>query len=184
MKMFGITGWKNSGKTTLVVQLVKVFTERGYRVTTIKHAHHAFDIDQPGKDSYQHRQAGASEVLIVSSQRWALLHEIKLHEIKLHELDTPSQNVPQSEPTLKELLEKLSPADLVLVEGFKNEAHPKLMVVRSEINLQPLPPSAQTVVAIASNDAIDPKQYGCDGPLLNLNDVNNIADFIANYCQL
>lgn len=172
MKVFGVTGWRNSGKTTLVVNLVKILTARGYRVTTIKHAHHAFDIDKPGKDSFQHREAGASEVMIVSNQRWALLHELQ------------TANNREQEPSLDEALSKLSPCDLVLVEGFKQSSHPKIAVVRPEINSEPLPDNAPNIIAVASNKTIDAKKYNCNGPVLPLDNVEEIADFIEQHCQL
>ena len=108
--VFGITGWKNSGKTTLVVRLVEEFTARGFRVSTVKHAHHAFDIDREGTDSHRHRVAGASEVALVSGRRWALMHELR----------------DDDEPALGEILARLSPCDLVLIEGYKREAHAKI----------------------------------------------------------
>lgn len=167
MKVFGITGWKNSGKTTLVVNIVKALSERGYRVATIKHAHHAFDIDQPGKDSFLHRDAGATEVLVASGKRWALMHELR----------------DDSEPSLAELLEKLSPADIVIVEGFKRSPHPKLAVIRPEHNAELLPDAAP-LVAIASDKSIDPVLYGCDGPVFGLHDVTAIVNYIIEYCEL
>ena len=116
MKIFGIVGWKNSGKTTLVVGLVKELSARGHRVSTIKHAHHAFDVDQPGKDSFLHREAGAKEVMISSAGRWALMHENR---------DAP-------EPDLDALLSHMSDVDIVLVEGFKKGSHEKLEIRLSE----------------------------------------------------
>src|ERR1700743_932613 len=114
MKILGIVGWSGSGKTTLITRLIPVLRARGVRVTTLKHAHHAFDVDQPGKDSYEHRKAGASEVIVSSSRRWAPLHEVGGGHVA---------PVPQ-------LLRRLSPCDLVLIEGYKSERHPKLEVFR------------------------------------------------------
>src|SRR5690242_4506755 len=114
MRIFGLAGWSGSGKTTLMAALLPELVSRGLTVSTVKHAHHAFDIDQPGKDSWRHRQAGAREVMIASNRRWALMHELR---------DEP-------EPTLDELLRRLSPVDLVLVEGYKGHSHPKLEVYR------------------------------------------------------
>jgi len=167
MKVFGITGWKNSGKTTLVTGIVKLLSERGFSVATIKHAHHAFDIDHPGKDSYQHRAAGAQQVIVTSKQRWALMHELSSGD----------------EPTLEELLSKLTPVDIVIVEGFKRCHHPKLAVIRPDHNPEPLPDESP-LVAIASDQSIDPKIYGCDGPLFSLNQIDSIVDFIVEYCSL
>lgn len=166
-KVFGITGWKNSGKTGLVVSLVAQLKARGYRVATIKHAHHTFDVDQPGKDSYRHREAGAEQVLIASRQRWALLHELS----------------DQPEPTLAQLLDKLTPVDIVLVEGFKASPHPKLAVIRPQHNPEPLP-DAEPLVAIASDDPVNPADYGCNGPRFALDDTGAICDFIVDYCKL
>ena len=114
MRIIGLAGWSGSGKTTLVTAVIPVLVKRGLKVATVKHAHHEFDIDQPGKDSWLHRQAGASEVAIVSSRRWALVHELGA----------------APEPPLTDILQKLSPVDLVIIEGFKRHAHPKLEVYR------------------------------------------------------
>ncbi|TQV84700.1 molybdopterin-guanine dinucleotide biosynthesis protein B [Exilibacterium tricleocarpae] len=168
MKVFGITGWKNSGKTTLVADLVTRFRQRGLSVSTVKHAHHNFDIDKPGTDSYKHRQAGAKEVLISSANRWALMHE----------------TVGDREPELEALLARLSPVDLVLVEGFKRSDHPKLQVIRAGNNTEPLPASAQPLVAIVSDGDLNPSDYNCKGPLLPLEDTQKIADFILAYSGL
>ncbi|WP_069298753.1 molybdopterin-guanine dinucleotide biosynthesis protein B [Neptunicoccus sediminis] len=157
MKVFGITGWKNTGKTSLVERLVANFTARGLVVSTVKHAHHNFDVDQEGRDSYRHRESGAREVLLCSGTRWALMHELR---------DTP-------EPPLRELLTKLSPVDLVLVEGFKTEDHAKLECHRQETGKTLLAPNDPTIVAVASDAAPD---VSC--PLLDLDDTDKIADFI------
>jgi molybdopterin-guanine dinucleotide biosynthesis protein MobB len=173
MKVFGVTGWKNSGKTTLVVKLVECLTARGYQVSTLKHAHHHFDIDHQGTDSFRHREAGAAEVLVASEKRWALVHEVKTHEAGQYE-ETP----------LQEFIAKMKPVDLLLVEGFKQEDFAKLMVVRPEHNIEPLPADVTNLVAIASNTNIDKAAYKVEGPLLDLNNVDVIADFVVEYCQL
>ena len=158
-KVFGIVGWKNSGKTTLVEALLGELSARGYRVSTIKHAHHAFDIDVPGKDSYRHREAGAGEVLVASGQRWALMHELRGGE----------------EPRLEDLLRHLSPCDLVLVEGFKRDAHPKIEVLRTLGPDGRIADSDGMVCAIATEN---PAICGAH-PALPLNDIGAIADFIC-----
>ncbi|BFM14659.1 molybdopterin-guanine dinucleotide biosynthesis protein B [Maricurvus nonylphenolicus] len=168
MKVFGITGWKNSGKTTLVADLVNHLSGRGLKVSTIKHAHCNFDIDKPGTDSFKHREAGAQQVLLASSNRWALMHELRNDQ----------------EPELDELLQHLEPVDLVIVEGFKMGDQPKIQVVRPQNNTERLPEDAQPIVAIASDEQVEPADYGCSGPLLPLNDIPAIADFILGYCDL
>ena len=164
MKVFGLAGWSGSGKTTLAVRLIPALIERGLTVSTVKHAHHAFDVDQPGKDSYEHRQAGASEVLVGSAKRWALIHE--------------HRGAP--EPMLGELLEKLSPVDLVLVEGFKRENHPKLEIWRRALGKPLRAPEDPHVVAVASDGPVPET----DRPVLPLDDVEAIADFIVEACGL
>jgi len=169
VKVFGITGWKNSGKTTLVSELVSWFGERGLKVSTIKHAHCNFDIDKTGSDSFKHREAGANEVLIASQGRWALMHELR----------------DEKEPELEDLLQHLQPVDLVLVEGFKMGDQPKIQVVRPENNTEVLPAEAQPIVAIASDSAaVMPSDYECGGPLLPLNDIAAVGQFIADHCGL
>lgn len=158
MKLYGIVGWKNAGKTGLMVRLVTEFTSRGLTVSTLKHAHHNFDVDQPGKDSFRHRDAGAQEVLLSSGHRWALMHELRGAE----------------EPALETLLSKLSPVDLVLVEGFKRDAHPKIEAFRVETGNDPLAPGDPSIRAVASDSEIS---VPC--PLFDLNDTLGIADFIA-----
>lgn len=167
-KVFGITGWKNSGKTTLVSELVRWFCKHGVKVSTIKHAHCDFDIDRPGTDSFKHREAGAQQVLLASSHRWALMNELRN----------------QQEQELEDLLEKLDPVDLVLVEGFKMGDQPKIQVVRPSNNTERLSSEAQPIVAIASDETISPADYGCSGPLLALDNINGIGLFISEYCQL
>lgn len=158
--VFGVTGWKNSGKTTLVVRLVAEFTRRGLRVSTVKHAHHAFDIDQPATDSYRHREAGASEVLLVSGHRWALMHELRDEE----------------EPPIAAMLARLSPCDLILVEGYKRGGHPKIEVRRQAgRKAEPLAPQDPSILAIAADHDTD----SGDLPLFHLDDATAIADFIC-----
>jgi len=160
MEIFGVVGWKNSGKTGLMERLVAEITGRGFRVSTIKHAHHAFDIDHPGKDSHRHREAGASEVLLASSKRWALMAELR---------DAP-------EPTLTELLAHLTPVDLVLIEGYKRDIHKKIETHRA-VNASPLIASDDpTILALAS----DTQHAGFDRPVLHLDATKDIADFILN----
>src|SRR5437667_7995384 len=134
MRIIGLAGWSGSGKTTLLAKVIPRLVVRGLKVSTLKHAHHGFDVDQPGKDSHTHRAAGATEVLVSSANRWALMHELR----------------GEDEMTLDTLLEKLSPVDLVLVEGFKREAHPKLEVYRASVGKPPLHPGDPNIVAVAS----------------------------------
>ena len=163
MKLFGITGWKNSGKTHLMERLVAEFKNRSLSVSTIKNAHHGFDVDQPGKDSFRHRQAGAQEVLVASEKRWVLMHE----------------NYNELQPTLTDLIKKLSKVDLVLVEGFKQDKHPKIEVVRKERDRDLIANSDPTILALAT-DAKIPIDKTC----LDLNDTIGIANFIGDYLEL
>ncbi len=156
-KVYGVVGWKNSGKTGLMERLVQEITGRGLTVSTIKHAHHSFDVDQPGKDSHRHRVAGASEVLLSSGARWALMSELR----------------EKDEPPLSELLEKLAPVDLVLIEGYKRDTHPKVEAHRAVTGNALLAPADPSVRAIASDTALD-----IDRPVMDLNDTKAIADFI------
>ena len=158
MKLWGIAGWKNSGKTGLMERLVAEFTARGLRVSTVKHAHHSFDVDHPGKDSYRHRAAGAAQVMLSSGKRWALMTEL--------------QGAP--EPPLADLLAQLAPVDLVLVEGFKRESHPKIEAHRAATGQGLLAPNDPTIRAVASDSAPE-----IDRPVLDLDDTKGIADFIA-----
>ena len=163
MKVFGIAGYSGSGKTTLLEKLIPQLTARGLKVSVIKHAHHGFDIDRPGKDSYRHREAGASEVLLSCNDRWALMHERR----------------DEGEISLDELISRLAPCDLVLIEGFKQEPVPKLEVYRPENGKPPLFPERNDIVALATDDEITTTL-----PKLPLNDVSAIADFVMNYLQL
>ncbi len=153
-RIFGVTGWKNAGKTTLVERLVVEFVRRGWRVSTIKHAHHDVDIDQPGRDSFRHRQAGASEVAVVGGRRYAIMRE-------------------QIEPTLAEVLARLAPADLILIEGYKCEPHEKIEVRVGDV--ESLAARDPAIVAIAS----DVRPSGTDLPWFGRDDIASIADFIA-----
>ncbi len=158
MRVFGLAGWSGSGKTTLAARLIPEFVRRGVRVSTIKHAHHAFDVDQPGKDSYAHRMAGASEVLVSSANRFALMHELR--------------GAP--ELTLDQLLARLAPVDLVLVEGFKRDRHEKIEIHRPSVGKPLLAPEDPQIVAVAS----DAPLTGLKVPLLPIDDARAIADFI------
>ena len=164
MKIFGLAGWSGSGKTTMLTRLLPALIERGVSVSTIKHAHHDFDIDQPGKDSYRHRMAGATEVLISSAHRWALMHELR---------GTP-------EPNLPALLARLSPVDLVLVEGFKHDPYDKLEVYRESVGKPLLAKADPHIVAVASDGPI----AGLKLPRLDIDDTGTIVDFILRHCGL
>ena len=164
MKFFGLVGWSGSGKTTLLVKLLPELIGRGLAVSTMKHTHHNVDIDQPGKDSFEHRRAGASEVLITGSKRWALLHE----------------NRDQAEPSMDELLGRLSEVDLVLIEGFKGHRHDKLEVFRPAVGKAMLAADDPTIVAVAS----DADLGDIGRPVIDLDDVDAVADFIVGHCRL
>jgi molybdopterin-guanine dinucleotide biosynthesis protein B len=157
MRVFGVVGWKNAGKTGLMERLVTEITGRGFTVSTVKHAHHTFDVDHAGKDSYRHRVAGAQEVLLASRNRYALMHELRTED----------------EPTLTELLSKLAPVDLVLIEGYKRDAHPKVEAFRAETNNPLIANDDPTICAVASDTPMD-----LDRPVFDLNDTVSVADFI------
>lgn len=157
MRVYGVTGWKNAGKTGLMERLVAEITGRGFTVSTVKHAHHSFDVDQPGRDSYRHRMAGASEVLLASGQRIALMQELR----------------GAAEPSLDTLLARLSPVDLVLIEGYKREAHPKIEAFRAEPGNPLIATDNDTIRAVASDTPLT-----LDRPVFDLNDTPRIADFI------
>lgn len=163
MKIFGFAGYSGSGKTTLIEQLIPLFVQRGLKVSLIKHAHHTFDVDQPGKDSFRHRHAGCTEVLVTSSRRWALMHELR--------------GAP--EPGLTEQIERLSPCDLLLVEGFKHERIPKLEVYRAAVGESLLHPHDANIVAVASDAKVETRL-----PQLDLNAPDNIAAFILKQVGL
>ena len=163
MKVFGFAGWSGSGKTTLIEKLIPRFSGAGLRVSLIKHAHHTFDVDQPGKDSYRHRHAGAAEVLVTSSRRWVLMHELR----------------GAAEPSFEEQLKKLSPCDIVIVEGFKHAPIPKLEVWRRATGEPLLHPNDPHIVAVASDAKVATKL-----PLLDLNDDGAISSFILAHLRL
>jgi molybdopterin-guanine dinucleotide biosynthesis protein B len=164
-RIFGISGWKNSGKTGLAVRLVEEFTRRGYRISTIKHAHHDFDIDKVGADSYRHRKAGAAEVVIVSGTRFAIMHELR----------------GGPEPSFEAILARIGPCDLVLIEGYKREPVPKIEARRMEAkNREPLAPSDPHIMAIAADHPVDDTTL----PVFNLDDTQAIADFVAKVTGL
>jgi len=164
MKVFGLAGWSGSGKTTLLVKLIPEFVERGFKVSTLKHAHHNFDIDKPGKDSFEHRQAGASEVMISASNRWALMHE----------------NKDDAEPDLEQLLTRMSPVDLLLVEGFKWHSHPKMEVYRSIVGKPLLQENDTGIVAVATDEEL----LNLTVPSFNLSEISLIADFILSKLKI
>lgn len=157
MKIYGVTGWKNSGKTTLVERLVTEIIGRGFSVSTIKHTHHRFDIDHEGRDSHRHRLAGAHEVLVSSRARWALIHELR---------DEP-------EPSLEDLLARLSPCDLVIIEGYKRDRHPKIEVHRKETGTSPIARDDPTIRLIATDTPLD-----IPTPQKSLDDISDIATFV------
>ena len=163
MNVFGVTGWKNAGKTGLMERLVAEFCGRGLRVSTLKHAHHSFDVDHPGKDSHRHRMAGASQVLLASTQRWALMNE--------------HRGAP--EPSLAALLAKLDPVDLVLIEGWKRDKHPKVEAWRTETGNQLIAPSDPTILAVASDTTLE-----LDRPVFDLDDTAAVADFILEHLEM
>jgi molybdopterin-guanine dinucleotide biosynthesis adapter protein len=162
-KVFGFAGFSGSGKTTLIEQLIPRFVKAGLRVSLIKHAHHAFDIDKPGKDSFRHREAGASEVLVTSDTRWVLMHELR----------------GEPEHTLEEQIDRFSPCDLVLVEGFKRAAIPKLEVHRPSCGQPLLSATDANIVAIAADARVDTAL-----PMLDLNNPDEIAQFIIRHQSL
>ncbi len=157
--IFGVTGWKNSGKTTLVASLVSEFARRGLKVATIKHAHHYFDIDHEGTDSWKHREAGAREVAIVSGTRWALMHELE----------------GETEPSLDDVIARMSPADIIIIEGYKREAHLKIETRRKgSVNTEPLADSDPNIIAIASDfDIIESRL-----PVFDQQNIQGVADFL------
>lgn len=159
MRLYGVVGWKNAGKTGLMERLVTEITGRGVTVSTVKHAHHTFDVDHPGKDSYRHRVAGAREVLLASRNRIALMHELRAED----------------EPTLSELLTRLSAVDLVLVEGYKRDSHPKIEAHRAVTGNALIAPDDPTIRAVASDVPVL-----LDRPVFDLDDTRAIADFILS----
>ena len=164
MKVMGIVGWSGSGKTSLLVELLPILRERGLQVSTMKHAHHRFDVDKPGKDSFRHREAGASEVLVVTSSRWVLMHESR----------------EEPEPSIEALIERMTPVDLLLIEGFKTHYHPKLEIHRESEGKPLLCPQDREIVAVASDCPLP----GLEVPLLDLNNPRAIAEFILVHTGL
>lgn len=160
MKVLGIAGWSGSGKTTLVTRLIPELTARGFSVSTVKHAHHDFDIDQPGKDSFAHRAAGAREVVVGSAARWALMHELR----------------GGPEPSIEDLLPHMSPVDLLLIEGFKVYPHDKLEIYRPSAGKPLLCLEDEHIVAVASDAPVPQAQV----PVIDLDDIAVIADFILD----
>ena len=163
-RVIGVAGFKDAGKTTLVERLVAELTTRGYRISTVKHAHHSFDIDHEGRDSFRHRKAGASEVAVVSRHRWAILHESRAEE----------------EPSLEDILAKLAPCDLVIVEGYKLDQHDKIEVRNLGLAHPQLAGDDPTVVAIAANGAV----HGAPVPVFDRDDVTALASFIETHMGL
>lgn len=161
MNIFGVVGWKNSGKTGLMERLVTEITARGFSVSTIKHAHHSFDVDHKGRDSYRHRAAGATQVMLASGNRWALMHELR----------------DADEPAFETLLAKMDPVDLILVEGYKGEAHPKLECFRDGVSDPLRKHSDPTICAVATDTDVGTLNV----PIFDLNDTTQIADFILTH---
>ncbi|HEY2890295.1 MAG TPA: molybdopterin-guanine dinucleotide biosynthesis protein B, partial [Dongiaceae bacterium] len=160
----GLAGWSGSGKTALLMRLLPELIRRGYRVSTMKHAHHEFDVDQPGKDSWRHRGAGATEVLVASANRWALMHELR----------------GSAEPSAAELMKHMSPVDLLIIEGFKREKHDKIEIHRHEVGKPLLYPDDPQIVAVLSDEPLP----GCPLPVIDLDDAAKVADFIIAHCRL
>lgn len=163
MRLYGVVGWKNAGKTGLMERLVTEITGRGFSVSTVKHAHHSFDVDHAGKDSFRHRAAGATEVLLASRNRFALMHELR----------------DEDEPNLSDLLGRLSPVDLVLIEGYKRDAHPKIEAHRAVTGNALIAPDDPTIRAVASDVPLD-----LDRPVFDLNNTVEVADFIISEVDL
>jgi len=163
MNVFGIVGWSGSGKTELLIKLIPVLIARGFSVSTMKHTHHDFDVDKPGKDSFRHRESGASQVMVASSRRWALMNEIG----------------PEPEPDIIDLIDKMDPVDILLIEGFKHHPHIKMEVCRPALGKSMLAASDETVVAVASDEHIP----GLGIPVIDLNNVEAVADFVISYLK-
>ncbi len=163
MRIIGLAGWSGSGKTTLITKLIPCLLARGLRVSTLKHAHHGFDLDKPGKDSFVHRVAGATEVIISSAKRWAILHELR----------------EELEWNMADLVAKMSPVDLVLVEGFKRDAFPKLEIHRAENGKPLLYPDDPHIVAVACDTALPSAKI----PVVDLNDIDKIADLLLKHAK-
>jgi molybdopterin-guanine dinucleotide biosynthesis adapter protein len=161
MRIIGLAGWSGSGKTTLLAKVIPIIVARGLKVSTLKHAHHAFDVDQPGKDSHTHRMAGATEVLVSSANRWALVHELR----------------GAAELPLEALLDKLSPVDLVLVEGYKREPHPKLEIYRASLGKPLMHPDDPAIIGIASDQPLPAARI----PVIDLDDVEQVTEFLIRH---
>src|SRR5690625_1549933 len=170
MKVVGLAGWSGAGKTTLVCKLIPALRRRGLKVSTLKHAHHDCDVDTPGKESFEHRAAGATEVLVSSGKRWALMHELRDEE----------------EPGIDTLLSRLTPVDLVIIEGFKREGHQKLEVWRRSVKKPLLATEDPQILAICSDGPVPEAESLPQGPrpVLDLNDVEAIADFLVRRLDL
>jgi len=164
MKVMGLAGWSGAGKTTLMAKLIPELIGRGISVSTMKHAHHEFDVDTPGKDSYVHRAAGATEVVVSSSRRWAMMHEIRDRE----------------EPTAAQLIAHMTEVDLLLIEGFKREPHDKMEIYRESNGKPLLSENDPTFVAVLSDRPVPATKL----PVIDLNDTKAIADFIQRHCGL
>jgi molybdopterin-guanine dinucleotide biosynthesis protein B len=164
MKILGFAGWSGAGKTTLLAKLIPALLARGVRVSTLKHAHHGFDVDTPGKDSHVHRTAGATEVMVASGKRWALMHELR----------------DESEPDAASLIRHMTPVDLLLIEGFKSEPHDKIEVHRTANGKPLLSALDPTYVAIASDGPVPGTQL----PVLDINDVAAVTAFVIDHCRL
>jgi molybdopterin-guanine dinucleotide biosynthesis protein B len=163
MRLIGLAGWSGSGKTTLLARLIPALNARGHAVSTVKHAHHDFDIDTPGKDSHSHRLAGAREVLVSGGRRWALMHELR----------------GAAEPSLAELLGHLAPADFVIVEGFKRDDHPKIEIHRRAASRSLLHPHDPHIVAMAS----DTPAPAAPIPVVDLDDIEAVADLVQRFAR-
>jgi molybdopterin-guanine dinucleotide biosynthesis protein B len=164
MRVIGLAGWSGSGKTTLLMRLLPELIRRGISVSTMKHAHHEFDVDQPGKDSWRHRSAGATEVLVASANRWALMHELR----------------GSAEPSAAELMKHMSPVDILIVEGFKRGTHDKVEIHRREVGKPLLYPDDPRIVAVLSDEPLP----DCRLPVIDLDDAVKTADFIVAHCKL
>jgi len=161
MRIIGLAGWSGSGKTTLLAKVIPSIVARGLKVSTLKHAHHAFDVDQPGKDSHTHRMSGATEVLVSSANRWALVHELR----------------GAAELPLEALLGKLSPVDLVLVEGYKRQPHPKLEIYRASLGKPLMHPDDPAIIGIASDQLLPAAPI----PVIDLDDVEQVTEFLIRH---
>src|SRR5262245_55287296 len=158
MRVIGLAGWSGSGKTTLLAKIIPLLVARGYTVSTVKHAHHNFDVDTPGKDSHVHRMAGATEVLVASGRRWALMHELR---------DAP-------EPSIHELLPKMSPVDLVLIEGFKAAQHTRIEVYRRDVGKPPLHPDSPQIAGIVSDTPFP----DAGRPVVHIDDIDGVVELV------